>query len=51
MPDHLNSKPKEQSTSTGLKSEHAKHWVGMPDFEQEKNNWIYHRLDRGIRMA
>ena len=37
--------PKPKSEATGLKSEHAKHWVGMPEFEQEKNDWIYHRLE------
>jgi hypothetical protein len=37
--------PKLKSTTTGLKPEHAKHWVDMPEFEQEKNDWIYHRLE------
>jgi hypothetical protein len=37
--------PKDRSTLIGLKPEHAKHWVGMPDFEQDRNDWIYHRLE------
>ena len=38
----FSGEPKEQTSITGLKPEHAKHWIGMPDFEQEKNDWIYH---------
>jgi hypothetical protein len=37
--------PKDRSTLIGLRPEQAKHWVGMPEFEQEKNDWIYHCLE------
>jgi hypothetical protein len=36
--------PKTKSLSKGLKEEHASHWKGMPDFEQDRHDFIFHQL-------
>jgi hypothetical protein len=36
--------PKIESLSKGLKEEHASHWKGMPDFEQDQRDFIFHEL-------
>lgn len=41
---HFTGEPKNKSVSKGLKDDHAAHWKGMPDFEQDKHDFIYHQL-------
>ena len=36
--------PKNKPYKKGLSEFHAKHWKGMPEFEQEDSVWIYHSL-------
>ena len=36
--------PKNKPNKKGLSEFHAKHWKGMPEFEQEDSVWIYHSL-------
>jgi hypothetical protein len=36
--------PKLKPSKKGLSEFHAKHWKGMPEFEQEDSVWIYHSL-------
>ncbi len=45
------SSPKSKKRTVGLSDFHAQHWVGMPEFVQEKNDWIYHSLKVRINTA
>jgi len=41
---YFNGEPKVKATTKGLKDEHVLHWKGMPDFEQDKHDFIFHSL-------
>ncbi len=43
--------PKIKVINKGLKSEHAEHWIGMPEFEQENKDWIYHQIQLEFKDA
>ena len=34
----------EKKRKVGLSDFHATHWKGMPDFEQEDSQWVFHSL-------
>jgi hypothetical protein len=40
---------KTKTSGKGLKEEHAMHWKGMPEFEQDKHDFIFHSLT--VRLA
>lgn len=40
----FNGEPKVKATTKGLKDEHVLHWKGMPDFEQDRHDFIFHSL-------
>lgn len=41
---HFIGEPKIKMTTKGLKDEHAQHWKGMPEFEQDRHDFIFHSL-------
>lgn len=40
----FSGEPKIKIAAKGLKNEHAQHWKGMPEFEQDKHDFIFHSL-------